>query len=61
MVLNSYRRWSFNHIPEGVVSMKSEWAMFCTAIAEAATHAIGALSLVLVVVVTPGPIDGPQK
>ena len=32
MVLMSYLRGSFNHIPELLRSMKSEWAMFHAAI-----------------------------
>ena len=38
MVFNSHLRRSFNHIPEVVGSMESEWDMFCAGVVKAAAR-----------------------
>ena len=62
MDLNSYlRRRRFNHILELVESMEYEWAMFRTAIVEAAARSCDNKVTGASMVVTPGPTGGHQR
>ncbi|TWW77709.1 hypothetical protein D4764_12G0010990 [Takifugu flavidus] len=41
LVFNSHLRQSFDHVPRAVGDVESEWAMFCSAIVEAAVASCG--------------------